>query len=172
MSNPQNVSFFVSRAPNAIIDLDEATQNALPYYPSYLLISAYLASHNPPRHDITAFSQTSLTKRRKRGGGTALTSHRASKHRKISRKLLGPQAFPLERLLAIFRSVLPHDMKGGGADIMCMVATLVGLRLIVGAGAGGDVLDGCGKWRCIVGWDFVNNVARGIQCDLESYLVE
>lgn len=55
---------------------------------------------------------------------------------------------------------------------MCMVATLVGLRLIVGAGAGGDVLDGCGKWRCIVGWDFVNNVARGIQCDLESYLVE
>lgn len=55
---------------------------------------------------------------------------------------------------------------------MCMVATLVGLRLVIGAGAGGDMLGGWGKWRCIVGWDFVNNVAMGVKFDLESYLME
>lgn len=156
----------------ASADLDVAMIRSLPYYPAHLLISAYLASHNPPRHDITVFSKTSLPKRRKKGGGTALTAHRASKHRKISRKLLGPQAFPLERLLAIFHSILSHDVKGGGADVMCMVATLVGLRLVIRAGAGGDVLEGWGKWRCNVGWGFVSNVARSVKFDLESYLVE
>lgn len=113
-----------------------------------------------------------MTKRRKKGGGTALTAQRPSKHRKISRKLLGPQAFPLERLLGIFHAILPHTVKGGGADTMCMVATLMGLRLIIKAGAGSDVLEGWGKWRCNVGWEFVNNVARGVKFDLESYLVE
>ncbi|KAF6219962.1 hypothetical protein HO133_003787 [Letharia lupina] len=144
----------------------------LPYYPTHLLISAYLASHNPPKHDITLFSKTSLSKRRKRGGGTALTSNRASKHRKVSRRLLGPHPFPLERLCAIFQAILPHTYTGGGADMMCQVATLVGLRLIVKAGMGGDVLEGGGKWRVNVGWGFVRGVARGVNFDVESYLTE
>lgn len=144
----------------------------LPYYPTHLLISAYLASHNPPKHDITLFSKTSLSKRRKRGGGTALTSHRAPRHRKISRRLLGPQPFPLERLFAIFHAVLPHTYVGGGADVMCQVATLVGLRLIVKAGSGGDILEGGSKWRVNVGWEFVRGVARGVEFDTESYLTE
>lgn len=145
---------------------------ALPYYPTHLLISAYLASHNPPKHDITLFSKSSLSKRRKRGGGTALTSQRASKHRKISRRLLGPRPFPLERLFAIFHAILPHTYTGGGADTMCQVATLAGLRLIMKAGSGGDVLEGGGKWRVNVGWEFVRGVARGVSFDVESYLTE
>ena len=74
--------------------------------------------------------------------------------------------------MAIFHAILPHQMKGGGADVMCTVATLVGLRLMVRAGAGGDILEGGGKWRCNVGWDFVNNIARGVKFDIESYLIE
>lgn len=55
---------------------------------------------------------------------------------------------------------------------MGMVATLVGLRLVVSAG-GGDVLgEGGGKWRCGVGWEFVREVARGVRFDIESYLIE
>jgi len=172
MLKPRNVGFSVYPTTKEIADSNAATTTTLPYYSAHLLISAYLASHNLPRHDITIFSKTSLAKRRKKGGGTALTSYRASKQRKMSRKLLGPQAFPLERLLAIFHSVLPHDVKGGGADVMCMITTLVGLRLIIKAGVKGDLLEGWGKWRCNVGWDFVNNVARGVKFDLESYLVE
>ncbi|CAF9923005.1 MAG: hypothetical protein ALECFALPRED_002285 [Alectoria fallacina] len=145
---------------------------ALPYYPTYLLISAYLASHNPSKHDITLFSKTSLSKRRKRGGGTALTSQRASKHRKISRRLLGPQPFAIERLFAIFHAILSHPYAAGGADMMCQVATLVGLRLIVKAGSGGDVLEGGGKWRVNVGWEFVRGVARGVSFDVENFFTE
>jgi origin recognition complex subunit 5 len=58
--------------------------------------------------------RTSLQKRRKKGGGTALsrtTKASASKSRKISRKLLGPQAFVLERMLAIFHAIR-EESKG------------------------------------------------------------
>lgn len=56
--------------------------------------------------------------------------------------------------------------------MMCQVATLMGLRLIVKTGVGGDVLEGGGKWRVNVGWEFVRGVARGVNFDAESYLVE
>lgn len=55
---------------------------------------------------------------------------------------------------------------------MCQVATLVGLRLIVKAGTGGDVLEGGGKWRVNVGWEFVRDVARSVNFDVDSYLTE
>ena len=146
--------------------------HTLPYYPAHLLVASYLASHNPPKHDITLFSKSSLSKRRKRGGGTALIPHRASKHRKISRKLLGPQPFPLERLFAIFHAILPHTYSSGGADIICQLATLVGLRLIVKSGGAGDILEWNTKWRVNVGWEFVRDVARGVAFDVESYIIE
>ena len=56
--------------------------------------------------------------------------------------------------------------------MMCQVATLVGLRLIVKAGSGGDILEGGAKWRVNVGWEFVRGVARGVKFDVESYLTE
>ena len=170
---PQKRACTVGSVPQAhTTDSITEPSYTLPYYPAYLLISAYLASHNPPKHDITLFSKASLSKRRKRGGGTALTSHRTSKHRKISRRLLGPQSFPLERLFAIFHAILPVDHVGGEADTMCQVATLAGLRLMVKAGAGVDVLEGGGKWRVNVGWEFLRGVARGVKFDIENYLTE
>ena len=55
---------------------------------------------------------------------------------------------------------------------MCMVATLASLGLLVKAGMGGDVLEGGGKWRCGAEWEFVNDVARGVKFDIESYLMD
>ena len=55
---------------------------------------------------------------------------------------------------------------------MCTIATLTGLRLMVRVGVGGDLLEGGGKWRCNVGWEFVSDVARGVKFDVENYLIE
>ena len=68
-------------------------------------------------------------------------------------------------------------MKGGAAEVLCQFATLVGLRLIVRAGAGagaaaGDVLEAGAKWRVNVGYDFVKQVARGVKFDVDSYILE
>ncbi|KAK4694369.1 origin recognition complex subunit 5, partial [Lecanoromycetidae sp. Uapishka_2] len=144
----------------------------LPLAPTAPKAEIIKPSYNPSKHDITLFSKTSLAKRRKKGGGTALAAHRASQHRKISRKLLGPQLFTLERLFAMFHAILPHSYGGGGSDAMCELATLVSLRLVVKSGGVGDMLEGGAKWRVNVGWSFVRNIARGAKFDIESYLAE
>lgn len=126
-------------------------------------------------------------KRRKRGGGTALPKSRpgVSKHRKISRKLLGPQAFVLERMLAIFhaikddaeckgRSGRGRELTGGSADLEMGIATLVTLRLLakVGSVNSGDALEAGTKYRVAVGWEVVRGVARSVGVEAEDYLFE
>jgi origin recognition complex subunit 5 len=154
----------------------------LPFYSRLLLVSAYLASYNPPKTDQLHFMKTSAAKRRKKGGGTALTPHRISKHRKISRKLLGPQAFILERMLAIFHAIKEDantrgkrkEETAGAADIQMAIATLASLRLLVKMGSkdAGDALEAGTKWRVAVGWEVVRGVARSAGVEAEDYLAE
>lgn len=117
--------------------------------------------------------KSSEKKRRKKGGGTAAGGRPSNKYRKIERKLLGPQAFVLERLLAIFHAILPHPVAST-VDVMTQIATLASLRLLIrtSSAAAGDVLDAQAKWRVNVGWDYVQNVARSVRFDVENYLAE
>jgi origin recognition complex subunit 5 len=161
----------------------------LPYYSRVLLVAAYMASFNPPKTDQLLFMKAAASKRRKKGGGTALTKGRAggSKHRKISRKLLGPQAFVLERMLAIFHAISDDaDASGkyqgrgkavpvtGAADIQMALATLASLRLLVrlGPATSTDILDGSVRYRVAIGWDVVRGIARSVGIEVEDYLVD
>lgn len=87
-----------------------AISHDLPYYSQWLLCAAYLASYNPARQDSVFFMKASERKRRKKGGGTAKSASRPSKHRKIPRHLLSPSAFTLDRMFAILHAILPHDV--------------------------------------------------------------
>ncbi|EPE27128.1 P-loop containing nucleoside triphosphate hydrolase [Glarea lozoyensis ATCC 20868] len=167
-----------------------ATQ--LPFHTRLLLIASYLASFNPPKTDMTHFMKSAIARRRKKGGGTALTRKSAPKHRKISRKLLGAQTFVLDRMLAIF-SCLKEDAYvsaynrkrgmrrtgeredvSGSADIQTAIATLASLRLLVKMGAANavDYLDGGCKYRVAVGWDVVRGIGRSVGLEVEDYLAE
>lgn len=108
-------------------------------------------------------------KRRKKGGGTAMG--RASKHRKIQRKLLGPQAFVLERMLAIFQAILPRQIVPT-ADVMTQVATLASLRLLLRTSGTADPLEAQTKWRVNVRWEYIQHMARSVRFDIEGYLAE
>lgn len=44
-------------------------RHELPYYSKFLLVSAFLASYNPPRDDARIFSHDSGLKRKKRRAG-------------------------------------------------------------------------------------------------------
>ncbi|KAI5923780.1 origin recognition complex subunit 5 C-terminus-domain-containing protein [Camillea tinctor] len=138
----------------------------LPPTARLLLIAAYLTSHNAPRHDVTLFSTWHQGRGRRRGGGSSAvrTRHPRSKHRKIARKLLGPGAFVLERMVAVYAALVrehdPHrgsedDNNGGNngnggsnggakgaaatvdADVGMALATLASLRLLVRVGGAG-----------------------------------
>jgi origin recognition complex subunit 5 len=160
----------------------------LPITARVLLMCAYLASHNAPRHDLTLFS-TYHTRRRRRGGATsgngAARANSAS-HRKIARKLLGAQAFVLERMLAIFAAVRTEWVDDAAAaagsgkmgkvgldgDVGMALATLASLRLLSRVGVGGDVMDRGGKWRINVGWEVVRGVGRSMGVEVEEWLIE
>jgi origin recognition complex subunit 5 len=167
----------------------------LPYISRLLLLSAYLASYNPSRTDIHQFSTLSAARKKKRGGGTALKRGRpgTSKHRKISRKLLGPQVFVMERMLAIFHAVFLESsgvgsfagkagfgnpgrgvrgVGGMSADVLMAVKTLESLRLVGKTSGGADELEGGTKWRVCVGWDVVRGVARSVGVEIEDFLAE
>lgn len=156
----------------------------LPVTARILLVAAYLASHNPTRHDLTLFSTYHHGRRKRRGGGLSVAGGGGggsrgprSKHRKIARKLLGAHAFVLERMMAIFATVRNEWAVGAGglgmdADVGMALATLSSLRLLVRVGGGGDPLDRGGKWRVNVGWEVVRGLGRSMGVEVEEWLIE
>ncbi|KAI0965995.1 origin recognition complex subunit 5 C-terminus-domain-containing protein [Xylaria arbuscula] len=202
-----NTSFSSTAAASSVVEKKKNggsgtdLSTLLPPTARHLLIAAYLASHNAPRHDNALFSTWhSGGKKRRRGGisgGSSIPNStgrgRRAKHRRIARKLLGPGVFVLERMVAIYaatRQEWVDDVKGGGGggggsvdgDVGMAIATLASLRLLVrvgggvasasaGAGGGAD-LDRGGKWRVNVGWEVIRGVGRSMGVEVEEWLVE
>jgi origin recognition complex subunit 5 len=152
------------------------TVHTLPYFTTHLLLAAYLASYNPSRTDVTYFMKHTDKRKNKRrapsAASFAVTSKKTgSKHRKISRHLLTPSPFTLDRLLAIFRALLEGSVPQV-ADLYTQIATLTSLRLLVRAGAGGtDVLEAGTRWRVNFGWEYARALGRSVNLEVGEYLV-
>lgn len=162
-------------APSTTTNRLSPGSSNLPYMTTHLLLAAYLASHNPPKTDSVYFMKTldHSRRRKKRGGGTPKPRGRLSQTRKVSRHLLPPLAFTLDRLLAIFLAILPGEVRTG-IDLYAQMAVLAGFRLVVRSGSDGDVLEPGGKWRVGqgVGWEYVRDLGRGVGVEVEEYLAE
>ena len=153
--------------------LSTPSRHSLPSYSKILLIAAYLASHSPARQDATYFMQsaTSLKKKKRQSRKTSKSS---AKNRTIGRRLLGPQTFVLERLLAIFHAIVPKDAgrETTGVDILASIATLASLRLLIKTSVGADVLGSGSKWRVNVGWDMARGLGREVGVEVEAWIGE
>ncbi|KAF0029957.1 hypothetical protein F2P81_019062 [Scophthalmus maximus] len=124
--------------------LSAHTHIELPYYSKFLLIAAYLASYNPARTDKRFFLKT-------------------------SNHLLGPKPFPLDRLLAIFYSVVDNRVAPT-ASIFSQISSLVTLQLLAQV-SHEDQLD-APKYKCAVSMDFICAISRECSCfDLSSRTV-
>jgi origin recognition complex subunit 5 len=161
----------------------------LPPAARLLLVAAYLASHNAPRHDQTLFSTWHSGKRRRGGGATIgrppqqqRGARAGRQHRRIARKLLGPGVFVLERMVAIHAATCREwtggaESPGVDGDVGMALATLASLRLLVRVGSssttsGGNDMDRGGRWRVNVGWEAVRGVGRSMGIEVEDWLVE
>nr|XP_023681727.1 origin recognition complex subunit 5 isoform X1 [Paramormyrops kingsleyae] len=132
----------------------------LPYYSKFLLIAAYLASYNPARTDRRFFV--------KHHGKIRKTTF-LKKHEKTSNHLLGPKPFPLDRLLAIFYSVVDSRVAPT-ASIFSQISSLVTLQLLTQVGHD-DQLDNP-KYKCTVSLDFIRAIARTVGFDILRYLYD
>uniref|UniRef100_A0A182W544 Uncharacterized protein n=1 Tax=Anopheles minimus TaxID=112268 RepID=A0A182W544_9DIPT len=140
----------------------------LPYYAKYLLIAAYLASNNATKEDKRLFVKNH-GKQRKR---LQTVNARAKVVEKMITKL-GPKAFNIDRLLAIFYAILDEKV-GLTCNLMVQISTLVHLKLLTYAsvdGGGAGMLDGSvTRLQCTVGLDFIIHIGRMVGFNVRQYL--
>uniref|UniRef100_A0A8C7JDI7 Origin recognition complex subunit 5 n=1 Tax=Oncorhynchus kisutch TaxID=8019 RepID=A0A8C7JDI7_ONCKI len=121
-------------------------------YSKFLLIAAYLASYNPARTDKRFFLKHH---------GKIKNTNFLKKNEKTSNHLLGPKPFPLDRLLAIFYSVVDHRVAPT-ASVFCQLLNHVGHD---------DQLD-APKSKCAVSLDFILVISRTVSFDMVKYLYD
>lgn len=134
----------------------------LPYYAKYLIIAAFLASYNSPKEDKKLFVKLSgRTKKR-------VQNSTKNAQTKISSLVVGPRQFDLERLLAIFYSIIeekPHI----SVNLLTQITSLVELQLLLKVG--NDPLE-TPKYKCAVGFDFIIIIAKTLSFNVTKYLVD
>ncbi|KAJ3184516.1 Origin recognition complex subunit 5 [Geranomyces variabilis] len=141
----------------------------LPYYTKFLIIAAFLASYNPPRLDVRFFAKDRSDEVTRRKGGKGRAGRVQKEGGKMRQQLLGPKAFPVERMLAIFYSILPDEVDST-VDIQMQIASLTTLRLLVRVTAP-DRLDGV-KCKCNASCEFVKAIGRSVRFDVGQYLYD
>ncbi|KAI9305416.1 origin recognition complex subunit 5 C-terminus-domain-containing protein [Cunninghamella echinulata] len=141
----------------------------LPYYTKFLLIACYLASYNPAKFDLRYFAKGREERKKKKGGGTKKGKVDSNAGGKMRQQLLGPKAFPMERMLAIFYSIIDEDLDDS-IDIQLQITSLTTLRLLVRT-TKMDILDGA-KYKCNVGFEFIRTIAQSVRFELDKYLYD
>ncbi|XP_001624329.2 origin recognition complex subunit 5 [Nematostella vectensis] len=135
----------------------------LPFYSKYLLVAAYIASYNPPRTDKRFFS-----KKAPRMSNKAKAAAKTNKGR-VNCQLTGPKAFPLDRLMAIFYTIV-EDNVAPSASILSQITSLVSLNLLSQTSAD-DQIDAA-KYKCLVSFDFIRGIAKQLDFDIVQYLFD
>jgi len=131
----------------------------LPFYAKYMLIAAYLASHNPAKYDKHIFMKRS-SKRRK-------TVRSMKKMGEISAQKKS-RVFTISRMLAIFCAVLDEKVDIN-ANLLAQISTMCQLGLLSTAGDNVTQLDEP-KFKCCASYEFIVVVAKTIGFDIKNYL--
>ncbi|KAJ3367716.1 Origin recognition complex subunit 5 [Kappamyces sp. JEL0680] len=135
----------------------------MPFLTKFLVIASFLASYNPSKYDNRYFT---------RGGeGKSKAGRKGGVHNGslVRTQLTGPKAFPIDRMLAIFYSILEDDCKFT-FDIHSQIATLISLRLLVKVSAS-NRLDSI-KCKCNVSFSLVKTIAKSVRFDIMKYLFD
>ena len=155
----------VSAGLEKIESLEILAAAEIPYYAKVLLVAAFLASSNPPEHDVTVFS-TRKSKARKRRASKSLAS--------AARALHGSLSFELERLLWIFRMLVANLQTNADAatafreGALPQVTLLESLKMLVRAS--GPAEASSVYYRCSASEDYVRVIAKKIGIDVSQYL--
>ncbi|XP_067948642.1 origin recognition complex subunit 5-like [Watersipora subatra] len=133
----------------------------LPYFSKYLLIAAYLASYNPAKSDRRFFV--------KNAGKMKKTAQLMRKDDRTSSQVLGPKQFQLDRLMAIFYSIVDGKVLPT-THLHTQVSNLVALQLLSSVGSGSQF--DSPKYKCLVNLEFIQSIARTVQFDVLHHLYD
>lgn len=156
-SNPLDESTAPNRPSNA-------QQLELPYYAKYLLIAAFLASHNDVRLDKRLFV--------KHHGKQRKTLQSIKSKQIVSEKMatqLGPKSFPIDRLMAIFYSIIEEKVPLT-CNLMAQIPSLVRLKLLSFVSGENNIMEGTARLQCIVSMEFIMQIGRNVGFNVRQYL--
>ncbi|KAJ9073121.1 hypothetical protein DSO57_1020010 [Entomophthora muscae] len=145
----------------------------LPHYSKFLLVASYLASYNPAKSDMEYFYQGAIPGQgTKRQRITHSTAKQAAKKSKIAPQLLGPQPFTLERMLAIFYSIVDDPNLTTTVHIDTQIATLASLQLLtpMGVKSGHAAKLAQLKYKAALPLDATKLIAQQLDFPLDKYL--
>ncbi|XP_017855254.2 origin recognition complex subunit 5 [Drosophila busckii] len=138
----------------------------LPYYGKYLLIAAFLASHNSAKQDKRLFVKHHGKQRKRMQSVNA----KAKTVEKMS-TTLGPKSFSIDRLLAIFYAILDEKV-GLTCNLLSQISTLVHLKLLCFVSGENNIMDGSAKLQCTVGLEFVLHIGKVVGFNVRQYLCD
>jgi len=138
----------------------------LPFFSKFLLAAAYIASYNPQSTDRRFFCKNAG---RLRKSIKQMKKLKDKRPRTTAAQLLGPKAFPIDRLMAIFYSIVDERVPPT-ANILSQLSSLVSLKLIANAGTG-DSID-AKKFKVCVSLEFIQNISKTIHFDINHYLYD
>ncbi|KAI5481716.1 Origin recognition complex, subunit 5 [Pseudohyphozyma bogoriensis] len=153
-----------------------ALAKSLPVLSRLLLIASYYASYNPPKSDVRCFvkKDDEIAKKgtkAKRGSPKKVTV--GGGKATVRAQLVGGKAFPIERLLAIFKSIAEDGEEAYAVhtiDVGMLVTTLVQLKLLTRVSAADKMMDGV-KLKCRLTRDTVGMLAKSVKfSSWEDYL--
>lgn len=147
----------------------------LPFVSKLLLLAAHIASRNTASLDSALFTTTGSVRKRPRRSAAAMAKKQEAADQ---RWLAGPGTFALERMYAVYACIvdaewgeegLPASVKEPTSNLLAQVASLAAVNLL--ATAGGDPLDASARFRCNVGDDVIEAVARQVGFPLHKYAI-
>ncbi|XP_033227390.1 origin recognition complex subunit 5 [Belonocnema kinseyi] len=131
----------------------------LPVYAKYILIASFLASYNPVKEDKYLFMKRAI-KRKKRAT--------LSKKKQVANTQTGPKAFPLQRMIMIFCSIV-EDQVDMNTKVLAQIPTMCQLGLL--ASVGDSNIDEP-KYKCCVSYDFVVVISKTLDFNVKNYLYD
>ncbi|KAJ6635334.1 Origin recognition complex subunit 5 [Pseudolycoriella hygida] len=148
------------------LDTSRMQQLELPFYAKYLLIAAFLASHNDAKLDKRLYMKNH-GKQRKR---VQDIKAKAVVNEKLSTQL-GPKSFNLDRLFAIFYAIIDEKINMN-CNLMSQIPSLVRLKLLTYVAGENNVMDGNARLQCNAGLDLIIKIGKSVGFNVSQHLCD
>ncbi|KAG7701717.1 hypothetical protein KL933_000592 [Ogataea haglerorum] len=144
----------------------------LPKKTKYILIASYLASYDDPKYDLILFSKQREARSNRKVRHSKKKSTKPSDQ--LSSRMLSPQAFTLERLLAILHAIYDENCDEpllNDVELLSELATLSTLKSVMKLKLG-DTIGGGTKWKCNVNWSVIKKFSDDVGFEIENFLID
>ncbi len=169
-----NRSSMLSSEQRVLMDLNNSNESNkchLPTLMKYLLVSSYIATHNPAKYDKKLFDYHSGGKSRK----SKFTAQKIQQTEENQRAAaLKTQSFDLNRLLAILVAICSEQGYAHTINlnlIQLNLKTLKSFHYIQQINSSYSSLDEP-KFKCLLDFDTIQSISTQINFNIKQYLVE